>query len=242
MAINETFDRRGFERRLFLLTALGFAFMTFLGFARTYYLLPVIGGSPLRVVTHIHGVVMSLWVLMFAVQIYLIRSKNIRVHMRLGWVAVGLAAIIIPVGLATALMAAKYGTPAAPPEIPPLDFMIVPMGDIVLFAAFLGLAIYHRKNAANHKRLLLLTVINFLPPSVARIPVDQLQALGPIWFFGLPDLILVTVIFIDRMRTGKWNRWFVIGAALLIASHPFRLAFSSSEVWRTFAAWAVGFV
>lgn len=242
MAINPAFDRRAFERKLFLLIAAASAFITFLGFARTYYLLPVLGGNPLRMVTHAHGIVMSAWVLLFALQVYLIRSKNIKLHMKLGWLGVALAAAITVIGTLTGLMAAKYGTPSAPPEIPPLSFLIVPLGDILLFAGFFALAVYWRKRPAEHKRMMLLNAFNLLPPAVARIPGAPMQELGPIWFFGVPDLLLIAVIIYDRWRTGTFNKALLIGAIVLIGSHPFRLWFSGTETWLAFAGWAVSFV
>ncbi|MDM7923783.1 MAG: hypothetical protein QUS14_15905 [Pyrinomonadaceae bacterium] len=242
MAIDNTLDRRGFERRLFLICAAGFAILSFAGFARTYYLLPVLGGNPLRLTTHIHGILMSLWVLLFAVQIYLVRSKNIRVHMRLGWLGVGLAAMIVAVGTLTALMAAKYGSQSSPPEIPPLSFLIVPIGDILYFGAFVALAVLWRKRPADHKRMMLLTAFAVVPAAVARIPGAPMQELGPLWFWGVPNLLLIAVIAADRWRTGKFNLPFVIGSILLIASEPVRMMLMGTEAWLAFATWATSFV
>lgn len=242
MAINQPVDRRAFERRLFLFIVVAITAITFLGFARTYYLLPALGGNPLRLVTHIHGMLMSAWTLLFALQVYLIRSKNVKVHMRLGRLGVALAVMIVVVGILTALSAAKYGSPSFPPDVTPLGFMIVPFTDMVLFPIFFGLAVYWRKRAADHKRMMMLTAISILPAAVVRIPVASLQALGPLWFFGFPDVLLIGIILYDRWRTGKFNVPLAIGAAVLIASHPFRLMMMETEAWLAFANWAVSFV
>lgn len=242
MAINPTFDRRAFERKLFLFVVVAVAAITFAGFARTYYLVPVLGGSPLRFVTHVHGVLMSAWTLLLALQVYLIRSKNVKLHMKLGWAGVALAVVIIPVGILTALSAAKYGSSSFPPPIAPLSFMIVPMVDMVLFPIFFGLAIYWRKRPANHKRMMILTAFSILPAAVARIPVASLLELGPLWFFGFPDLLLIGIILYDRWRTGTLNVPLVIGTAVLIASHPLRMMLMGTETWLAFAGWAVSFV
>lgn len=242
MATNPNFDRRAFERRLFLFIAIASAVITFAGFARTYYLVPVLGGNPLRMLTHIHGILMSAWILLFALQVYLIRSKNIKLHMRLGWIGVALAVLIIPFGLLTALSAAKYGSASFTLEISPLGFMIVPFVDMILFPVFFGLAIYWRKRPAHHKRLMMLTVLSVLPAAVARIPIASLQALGPLWFFGFPDVLLLGIIGYDRWRTGNFNLPLVAGAAVLIASHPLRIMLMENETWLAFAAWATSFV
>ena len=62
--------------------------------------------------------------------------------------------------------------------------MIVPLFDLLMFVILFGAAVYYRRRPAAHKRLMLLTAVNFLPPTIARIPVAALQGLGPFWFFG----------------------------------------------------------
>lgn len=240
MAVNEVLERRTFERRFFLFAAIAFAAITFIGFARTYYLVPVIGGAPLRWVAHVHGVLMTLWVLLFGAQVFLIRTKRVQTHMRMGWAAVGLAVAILPAGFLTAIYATKYGnSPSTPPDIPPLSFMLIPMADLVMFVIFFSAAIYFRKSPAEHKRLMLLTALNFLPPAVARIPIPELQAFGPLWFFGFPALLFIAAIVIDTKRTGRLNRVFLIGGVLWIVAMFGRLPLSESGAWLGVAEWLV---
>ena len=129
---------------------------------------------------------MTTWVLFFIAQVWLIRSKRVASHMRNGMIGIALAIAMVAVGFFTAVPAAKNGSASTTPGIPPLAFLTVPLFDIVLFAVFFAAAVYYRKQPANHKRLLLLTVLNFLPPAVGRLPIDAIQALGPLFFFGFP--------------------------------------------------------
>ncbi len=238
MAVNESFDWRRADRRLFAIIAITFPLIVFIGFARTYYLKFAVGSPPLSsVLLHVHGIVMTAWVLLFVTQVWLIRSKRARVHMNLGLLGVALAIIVFVVGFFTAVAAAKYGTASAPPDIPPLAFLIVPIFDIALFVPFFGAAIYYRRRPATHKRLMLLTVLNFLPPAVARIPFDWVLAVGPRFFFGVPAVIAIAFLIIDRWQTGKFNIPFVAGALILIASYPLRIILSGTEMWLSFAAW-----
>ena len=55
--------------------------------------------------------------------------------------------------------------------------MIVPLFDLLMFVILFGAAVYYRRRPAAHKRLMLLTAVNFLPPTIARIPVAALQGL-----------------------------------------------------------------
>ena len=112
-----------------------------------------------------------------------------------------------------------------------------------MFVMFFGAAIYfRRRNSAAHKRLMLLAAINFLPPAVARIPVASLQALGPVWFFGVPTALAALSLGLDAWRHGHVNRVFLLGTLLLIASYVARLALMTSGAWLAVATWLTSFV
>src|SRR5215207_2607722 len=96
MAINEAAERRAFERRFFLAIAILFPLAVLIGFAPTYYLKPLFNSPPIpRMIVHLHGLLMAIWVALFIAQVYLIRSIRIKVHQRLGYLSIALAAGII---------------------------------------------------------------------------------------------------------------------------------------------------
>jgi len=240
MAINEsTFDWRRYDRRLFAAVALVFPLTVVLGFARTYYLKLAFGTPPLsRPLVHIHGALMTTWVAFFVAQVWLIRSKNHRTHMRFGMLGIVLAIAMLIVGLFTAVAAAKLGaTTPAPAGIPPLSFLAIPLFDLVMFAGLFGAAIYYQKRPAEHKRLMLLTAINFSPAAMARFPFEPFISGGPPIFFGIPAVIMVVLLILDTWKNGKLNKVFLIGSIALIASYPLRLMLSGTEAWTSFAAW-----
>ena len=172
MAVSEPALIRIREKRVYLITALLFPVIVLFGFGRTYYLREFFDVPPMSsLLVHIHGAVMTAWVLLFIAQVYLIRTKNIKIHQTLGYAGVALSALIVPVGFFTAIAAAKNGPMVAVPGIDRMSFMAVPMFDLVMFMILFGAAIYYRKRAANHKRLMLLTAINFMPPAIARFPI-----------------------------------------------------------------------
>ncbi|MBP6001806.1 MAG: hypothetical protein KA746_00090 [Pyrinomonadaceae bacterium] len=231
-------DLRKSEHRLYLALAVLFPLVVLAGFGRTYYLKFAFEAPPVpSTLVHFHSLVMTAWIALFIAQVYFISSKRIKTHMSLGMLGIALAILIVVIGFFTGAAAAKFGSASAPPGISPLSFFIVPFLDLIFFAAFFGAAMYFRKNAANHKRLMLLTMINFLPPAVARIPVASLQSLGPLFFFGVPTLVAIGFLVYDTVKTGKLNRVFLIGALALIVSYPLRLAASSTDAWMNFAAW-----
>jgi hypothetical protein len=242
MAVAETALIRTREKRFYLIVAFVFVLTALFGFGRTYYLKMFTGAPPLSsYLVEIHGAIMTAWVLLFVAQVYLIRSKNIKIHQKLGFAAIALGVLIVVVGFFTAIGAAKNGSPSSPPGVNRLSFMIVPMFDLVMFMILFGAAIYYRKRAANHKRLMLLTAINFMPPGIARFPIPGWLALGPIVFFGIPTLILIFAVTYDRLQNGKFNKVFVYGSLLLFISYPLRLMLSGTDAWMSFAHWLTGF-
>ncbi len=240
MQINTAAERRASERRIFFIAAIVFGLLVFAGFARTYYLKFLFDSPPLASgLVHLHGIVMSAWVALFIGQVYLIRTGKVKVHMSLGLVGIALAVIMVFVGIATALaQAARGGTPL--PEIPPLSFLVVPFFDILTFAALFGGAIYYRKRAANHKRLMLLTVFALLPAAVARLPFIPPEFNGPVWFFGSTDVLALTCFGLDTWLNKKVNIVFAIGLFLLIASQPIRVIIAGTDAWLRFAAAITG--
>jgi hypothetical protein len=238
-----TLNRRAFDRRLYMTAAILFPLIILAGFARTYYLKGLFDVPPLASpVVHLHGLLMTAWVALFATQVWFISSRRIRVHQRLGYAGIGLGVLIIATGFVTALRAARFGAASTPPGISPRAFLIVPLFDLLMFAILFGGAIYFRKRAAEHKRLMLLTVVNFLPPAIARIPIAPLQALGPLWFFGFPTVLTLLCLGLDTRRHAKLDKVFLAGALLLIASYVIRLALMDTSGWMELSGWLTSFV
>ncbi len=241
--MNQTLDRRLFDRRLFMVAAILFPLIILAGFGRTYYLKALFDTPPLpSLLVHLHGLLMTMWIALFVTQVWLVRSREIRLHQRLGYTGIGLAVLIVAAGFATAVRAAKFGAASTPPGIAPQAFLIVPMFDLLMFAIFFGGAVYYRKRPAQHKALMLLTAINFLPPALARIPIASLRATGPLWFFGFPTALALIAIGIDRWRHGRVNRMLVGGTLLLVASYVGRLALMGTDWWMGIARWLTSFV
>lgn len=241
LTISEPTARRvrlSFEHRFFLTVAVLFPLITVIGFAPSYYFKTLFHTPPLpSLLVHAHGFVMSLWVVLFSVQTVLISAKRIRLHMTLGIFGVALAAAIVVLGSMTNYAVLARG--AALPGYTPSVWYMITQADMIFFPIVFGAAIYFRKNAANHKRLMLITVLEFLGPSIGRLPFPFILDLGTIWFFGVPSLIGIILLAADTYRNGKLNRAFATAVVLLIASWPLRLAIAHTDAWTQFTTWLV---
>lgn len=236
MAINARYLRRPSDRNLFLAAAIGFPLLVLLAYFQSYYFSSFFAVKPLaNALVHAHGVVMTLWVVYFSTQIALVRSKNVRLHMSLGMAGAVLAAVVIIVGLLTAYDSHVVRR-TAPPGINPYGIFLVAIADMVLFAVFVGGAIYFRRRPAEHKSLMLMTAINFLPAAFFRLsPVPE--KLTILWAYGAPDLPALVFLGWHTWKHRKLNKIFALAVLLLIVSQPLRIMLAGTKTWLEFAAW-----
>ncbi len=223
----------GRDHRLYLWAMVFIPIVVIIGFARTYYLKPLFDTPtiPSRLV-HLHGIVMTSWVALFVTQVWLVSARRTRVHQRLGIAGAILAGVVVCVGVATAIFAAARGSSPGPP---PLEFMVVPLGDMLVFAILIGAALYFRRRLEIHKRLMLLASLSILAAAIARFPVKFIETGGPLAFFGLTDLVVLGCVVFDTVRNRKLHPGFLWGTLLIVASHPLRLLLAGTDVWIRFA-------
>jgi hypothetical protein len=239
MAVVRPIDRRERARRLYLWAAVFVPVVVLVGFARTYYLKGLFDAPALPgVLVHLHGLVMTAWIALFAAQVWLVSSRRTKLHRQLGAVGAVLAVLVILAGVTTAIAAAARGS--APPDVPPLVFLVVPLGDMVVFAILVGAALYYRRRLEIHKRLMLLAVLNMLTPAIARIPLTFIETGGPLVYFGLTDLCVLACVAVDTVTHRRLHPAFLWGALVIVASQPLRLMLGGTAAWMQFATWLVG--
>ncbi len=228
--------RLGLERRVYTWAAVIAVIAVFAGFARTYYLKGVYGAPDLPAIKHIHGVVMTAWFTFFLVQVRLVATGNVLIHRRLGVFGAMLAVLVVTLGMLTAIASARAGaTPL--PSIPPLVFLVMPVGELAIFVVLFSAAIAMRKVGPWHKRLMLLASIAMLTPATARLPFDFVSAGGPPVFFALTDLVILGCIVFDTVKNRRLHPAFMAGLAIVIVGQLGRLPLSQTAAWMTFARW-----
>ncbi len=226
------------DRRFFTGMAIAALLTVFAGFAPSYYMKLVFGrptfsGGALSPLLHVHGLLFTAWIVLFLVQARLVAGRRIAIHRRLGYGAVGLAAAMVVAGFLAAVDSARRGS--APPGVPPLAFLAIPMADLVIFSTLVGLGMAWRSRPEAHKRLMLVSTISILTPAIARLP--GVITAGPLAFLGLTDLFVVACLVYDRVTRGRVHPAFWWAGGLLLASQVGRLVISGTAAWLAFAAW-----
>lgn len=235
-----TVDRTAVERRFWRGMALLMLATVLVGFARSFFLRPLFPEtpSPPEMIFYVHGAVFTAWIVLVAIQTSLVANRRVDLHRRIGLFGAVLAVAMVVLGVHASLIAASRATGFVGVPVPPLQFLVIPLFDIVLFGAFVGLAIARRREPQSHKRWMVLATVNLIPAAIARIP--GVLSVGPPAFFGLTDLFIVALAIWDFRAQGRLHAVTLWGGLAIIASQPLRLVVSGTESWVAFARWATG--
>ena len=200
------------------------------GFSPSFFLKPMFHKPPpMTGLLVIHGVIMTAWFALFLVQAQLASTRNLAMHRRMGVAGMVLAALVVVAGTTVAITGARLGHSPGPP---PLQFLAIPLTDMLVFAILVGLALHFRRRTDIHKRLMLLAVVGLLSAAIARIPLVGNNILIA---FGTMLLIASSCIAWDTWRQRRLHPAFGLGFALLALSWPLRLWLSGTAGWLAFA-------
>ncbi len=239
MQATPAITRRRRERWFYIAMSIAAVITVFAGFAPTYYLRPYYNTAPLMPLLHLHGIVFTSWLALFMVQTTLVAAHRTDIHRRLGILGGVIASFMVLIGFTTAVIRASQGaTPI--PGVSPLSFLVVPLGDMLVFPILVGAGFYYRRRPDVHKRLMMLATISILAAAIARLPFAVMQA-GPPAFFGFTDVFVLACIVYDLFTLKRVHRATLFGAILIIASQPLRLMLGGTHAWLAFAGWLTHF-
>lgn len=100
VVISEKAAARARKKKFYLFSGILFVVLVVIGFSKNYYLRPLFPdmGPLYSNMVRFHGLVMTAWILLFAAQTWLVSTKRVKLHMKLGWVGVGLAILVLATG------------------------------------------------------------------------------------------------------------------------------------------------
>jgi type IV secretory pathway VirB2 component (pilin) len=225
--------------RFHVFAIMAIAALVLVGFARTFYLKYWFETPPLTQLLHLHGLMFTSWLVLHYTQARLIAAHRIDIHRRLGIFGAVLGYTMFFVGVAATVQSAALGR--QPTDAPPLVFMSVPFGTIVVFAILLTAALVMRRRADWHKRLMLLTTIALIIPAAARLSAYFTGRNNPAIGIALTIVLVAWCCIEDRRRIGRVHPAYKIAGSLLILSLPARLLIGYTEPWQHFAGWLVEF-
>lgn len=187
--------------------AILFLVLTLVGFAPTFYLRSLTDAPSLPARIHIHGFFTTVWVFLFLVQSFLIATRKITFHRRMGILGAVIAGGVLFSGLAILYYLAA-GYPQNGMGLEQVSATV--WGNLVILAAFsifVSSGIALRSRPKSHKRLMLLATLSMMGQPLVRIGhFDLFRVSDSIIIndaiYGLGGLLLLfTFALIHDIRT-----------------------------------------
>jgi hypothetical protein len=224
---------RRFDRRFYLGAGLVAAGLVFWGFAPTYYLKLIFGAPALPARLHIHGAIMSSWLVLFFVQAILVSARRTQWHRYLGTIGVFVAIGVVLVGSTTTINAAAREVGRHSVEANARVMVLcLELVQMALFAGFVAAAIRMRRRPDYHKRLMLLATACMLPSAFSRIPLNlTFMVSGNASILLLFDLCVVVPALIDSLRNRRLHPAFGWGGFIAVAALNLAYPIAISPQW-----------
>ena len=190
---------------------------------------------PPPLILHVHAALFVLWLGLVTLQILLIETGNLRLHKQLGWLTVAVSALLVPLGLAAALV--DQARQITHPDYAP-QFLALEFEEMITFSVFMTAGVIFRRNSAAHKRLMLLSAVAISDAGFARIWLMGIKTEVPglfgwwlQYFWGI-FLILVAMGAWDLWRRRRIHPAVLFGAALLWTGEIVTTILNFSPTWR----------
>ena len=217
------------DKYFYFAMALLFPVIVISGFSRTVNENLFHPAVPRPLILWFHGAAFSSWVAFFLFQSVLVRTRNVRWHRFFGWFGAVLGAVMVPLGIATAIVMTRFDTyqlhqTGAEP------FLIVPFFDMAAFGTLLTLAIAWRRQPELHRRLLFIATCVLLDAAFARFDF----IFDYHFFVFCPDLVIGLGVVRDLLVNRRIHRVYIIALPTLIV-----LQGLATLIWRSEAAWWV---
>lgn len=225
------------ERRFYGRMAVAMLVIVFIGFAPSFYLRGLISvprpNSPMTPVIWAHGIVFSLWMLLFWWQTRLVAAGNRVTHMKLGVGGIGLALLMLGLMFVTATQQVARMT--QPPFVDPLSWTAVPLSTIPQFIIFLWLGWQHRRDPQAHKRAMLILALLMMEPAVGRFPLFPPSFMGQYVAAFLSWALILPLVLWDRRSRGELHWMTMLGLFVTAAVLVLRFSIWTSLAWHDFA-------
>ena len=186
----------------------------------------------------LHGILMTLWYVLLVVQSSLVNTKNIKLHMRLGW-GLGVIAILAVISAIPVMMGFA-------PRMVDLGFLDVnnegrvwfqniqwtnDIFALITFSFMVTIGYLNRTNKELHRTMMLFASMAFTGPATGRL----MEWLSPSLFIEGTVLVFVlfplAVLIHDWMKDRKIPKYHVRGFIALALLMVLTFALPSTDFW-----------
>jgi hypothetical protein len=195
-------------------------------------------------IVHVHAIVFAAWLALFTVQIWMIRSRRIHIHRRLGLLGAWMVPVVVIVGTVTNIVTQRIHLEAGAFEP---GFFILAFVDMLRFACLAGAGLLLRRHVAAHKRLLLLATICLLDAGYGRWTNDWFFARfgdNPVGFFGqlffFVNCTIVIAMLYDLGTRKTVHLAYLVAVPFIVLTQVATSWIAYSKAWSSMARGLLG--
>jgi FtsH-binding integral membrane protein len=160
-------SHRFLQRYFYFVMSLLLATLVVSGFQRTVNANLFHPAIPRPMILWFHAAAFAAWILFFIAQSTLVRIRKVAWHRVIGWFGAGLAAVMVLLGVTTAIVMARFDTFRLH-QTGADAFLSVPFYDMITFGTLVGLAILWRKRPEFHRRLIFIATCGLMDAALGR--------------------------------------------------------------------------
>jgi hypothetical protein len=246
VVVSPTATRERRERTFYLAAASLLLVIVAMGFQKFYAHGQASDGGPvtqqIAPLVVLHGVLMSSWIIALVLQSGLIVGGNRKLHMSLGVGGAVLAALLVIVGLSTAIASVHYNPESYKNIWGARRFLSFMLTNISGFGVLAGIGLKYRRRPEVHRPMMLLATLFVAGPAgFFRIPFISGPIMGAIHTIlapWVPMLVLgVLLVLIKWLMTGSWDRYFAAGFIGIVLACALQFFVANSAWWYQVAGW-----
>lgn len=215
-----------------------FFFLAIYGFFRTYFGLFPTFEKGINRLTHLHGISVTLWMIVLIIQPLLIRFKQHQLHRLIGKLSYAYVPILGLVMIFTIRQGYLKGVGKLP-QVDLLAFQFVPISAFLGFVWSYVMAIRNRSQRATHKSYMIVHALVLLWAAFGRLDYSWTGAKTfeqSIAVSYLPSaLLLAFILSYEWVQQKKVNRVYLIALGVFLATPCFYYFATTGVLWQTVA-------
>lgn len=191
----------------------------------------------------VHGFSLTLWVVLFFVQSLLIGTKNKILHMKLGWGAAAVGAVVAVSGPVVALASVRFRGNFPIFGMSYSQFMLPMFLEMAAFSVLvlLGLS-FRKKDPEAHRAMMVLATLAVISGATSRTDfVSKLLGDSTWWgLFGGPFILGAAFLLVRSLLIRRLDRPLAVGYAALVVFYVAGVHAALTPTWGRIAAAIVG--
>ncbi|MBS0663219.1 MAG: hypothetical protein JSR48_08125 [Verrucomicrobia bacterium] len=191
----------------------------------------------------VHGLSLTLWVVLFFVQSLLIGTNNKRLHMKLGWGAAVVGGVVAVSGPVVAVVSVRFRGEMPIFGMTYSQFLLPMFAEMFAFACFvlLGLS-FRKKNLEAHRAMMMLATLAVISGAIVRTEFVARYLGENSWWglYGGPFILGGAFLLVRSLLIRRLDRPLAIGFSALVVFFVTGAYAAVTPAWGRIAAASLG--